>query len=531
MEDSKPGPIIMNIQNLKKNFVIPLKNSKSEYNVNIELNNNILSLSIREIEALTASYKKSYTLEDIKKISKVFSFHQDLSDIYEYLTGMLESKIMILNYEENSKNMYFSFYFEIPGTKKKEEIKLFLEKLVLNQDKNEFIEKELIILKNEINLLKKENINLKNKIENDDIKINLEEIINILIEEKLKEKETKENETKNKDKNSNIDENKNIKKENDLKSVNKLLNSLDQEHNEQFRMIKSQINDIYKKIYEMKNIDLINLANKLTDEIKSLKTNANKINNMIHEENQKLNQKINELYQNMNIYDNKIIEIKKNATDDIKTLQTIINEVNDTIQEKIQSFRLMVNDLNNITNPLGIENWQNQVKKENYISKFIRMFRNSSTEYQNKNIQLKLLYDADRDGRDFKSCHIKCDNIPNTFSIITTTKGIKFGFFRSISIKGNGKWLPDNKSFFYSFDKNKIYKIKNGKNAVKFDDNFFINTINFSLSGNILSDKYYCPNKESMVLNFEGFTEEYELNCGEKEFYIKKFKVYQLEIL
>ena len=110
-----------------------------------------------------------------------------------------------------------------------------------------------------------------------------------------------------------------------------------------------------------------------------------------------------------------------------------------------------------------------------------------------------------------------------------TTKGNKFGFFRSIAINGNGDYLPDNKAFFISFDKNKIYKIKKDKNAVKFDNNTYINTANFNLIGNILSDKYTCPDKDSLNLNFEGFTEEYELTCGEKEFYVKKFEVYQLE--
>ncbi len=126
-------------------------------------------------------------------------------------------------------------------------------------------------------------------------------------------------------------------------------------------------------------------------------------------------------------------------------------------------------------------------------------------------------------------CHSKCNNVPNTLSLVTTTKGKKFGFFRSIAINGNGLWQKDNKAFFISLDKEKIYKIKSDKTAVKFDDTFFINTPDFSLSGNILSDKFICVDKNNMNNNFDGFTEEYELTCGEKDFYIKKFEVYQLE--
>ena len=225
--------------------------------------------------------------------------------------------------------------------------------------------------------------------------------------------------------------------------------------------------------------------------------------------------------------ENEIENIKRIQQENMASFQTIIN----SNQEEIESLRLMVNESNNLYNSyrgVGGTNAQKN-KKENDISKFIQLFKNNIDEYKNKNIQLKLIYDAGRDGRTVENCHSKCNNIQNTFSLVTTTKGNKFGFFRSIAINGNGDYLPDNKAFFISFDKNKIYKIKKDKNAVKFDNNTYINTANFNLIGNILSDKYTCPDKDSLNLNFEGFTEEYELTCGEKEFYVKKFEVYQLE--
>ena len=47
--------------------------------------------------------------------------------------------------------------------------------------------------------------------------------------------------------------------------------------------------------------------------------------------------------------------------------------------------------------------------------------------------------------------------------------------------------------------------------------------------GNILEDKYSCHKQNEMNYFFNGFTEDYELNCGEKYFYVENFKVYQLE--
>ena len=532
MEDSNPGPAITptpNLINLKEEFMILQQNDKSENNLVIELNNNILTLSLKEADELSSTYKKSYTLEEIKKISNIFSFHQELSEIYQYLTGMLEEKTLLLKLEENSKKKYLSFFFEIPGTKKKEEVKLFLEKSQLNmEEENNLIKKELINIKKEIKMLKEENHNLKAKLENKvdtnnnkDINNNLEEIINILIEEKLKEKNLSTNLNNNKENNDN-----NKKLENEILNINKLISIFDKDHQEQFKNIKAQISELNKKIYELQSNDLNNLKTSLTEEIQSLNTFVNEIHNMAQDENQKYYKKINEISCKITLYENQISDIKISQQNEIQSLQTIFNEFNNNNQEEIQNLRFMVEELNNSISFRALDG-----DKENNISKFINKIKNSSTEYKNKNIQIKLLYDAGRDGRDCNICHSKCNNIPNTFSLITTTKGVKFGFFRSISINGNGNWLPDNKAFFYSFNKNKIYKIKTDKNAIKFDDNYFINTINFSLNGNILNDKFNCPDKNSMNLNFDGFTEEYELNCGEKDFYIKKFEVYQLEFL
>ena len=327
MEDSKPGLAVMqtpNIISLKKEFMILQQNDKSENKLVIELNDGLLNLTLKKADGLFSSYKKSYTLEEIKKISNIFSFHQDLSDVYEYLTGMLEEKTLLLKFEENSKKMYLSFFFEIPGTKKKEEVKLFLDKCQLNMDEeNILIKKELINIKKEIKILKEENNNLKSKLENKiqnnnkDIKDNLEEIINILIEEKLKEKNISGNSNDGKDNNGKL--------ENEIQNINELISILNKDHQEHFKNIKEQISEANKKIYEIQSKDLLNLKTSLTDEIQTLNTFVNEIHNMAQDENIKLYKRINEINSKITLYENKLSDIKKSQQDEIQSLQTIFN--------------------------------------------------------------------------------------------------------------------------------------------------------------------------------------------------------------
>ena len=116
---NEPNMPIPDLVDCNIEFVIPLSNNNSKYILNIELKNNKLNLYLKNIEEIVFSHKKSYSLEEIKQISNIFSFHKDLKDIYEYLVEMLNNKLLLLNLDNNSNNMYLSYTFEIPGTKKK----------------------------------------------------------------------------------------------------------------------------------------------------------------------------------------------------------------------------------------------------------------------------------------------------------------------------------------------------------------------------------------------------------------------------
>ena len=85
-------------------------------------------------------------------------------------------------------------------------------------------------------------------------------------------------------------------------------------------------------------------------------------------------------------------------------------------------------------------------------------------EYKEKLIKFKLIYDAIKDGQNVENFHSKCNNCPNTLTLIETNNIRIFGLFKSIDEINIGPftknpWHSDNRAFFISLDKEKIYKI------------------------------------------------------------------------
>ena len=522
----KYGPYIVNapeINKEKKTYNIRINESKKEYILDIRLNNN-LDFSLKENIDIEIKYAKSYSYEDFKNLSRVFAIYEDLNGIYKYLIDMLDKKKIILQKELFTNKMYLSFSFKIPGVEKPEEIKIFLDNISQNKNKDEeivTIKEELIQLKKEIKELKEENTFLKSKIEkkeeNNDSKENLEEIINLLIEEKLNEKL------------KNINQNQN--QNNELQNVNELINIISQDHQDEIKQIKKDIDGLNKKINDIKEKNRENgkdNSKESSEEIENLHTIINEIHKMDEEENQKLYKRINDLSFKINSYETIIQDTKRLQKEEIESLRTIVNQCNTNNQEEIESLRMIVNEIIN-NKDIKLKIGDILIDKKNYLSKFINIIKKDIDAYKNKDINGKLLYTTSWDGGNCQNCHLKCNNIPNTLSLITTTKGIKFGFFRNIPINGNGPWLKDNNSFFISFDKGKIYQVKKDKCVVKFDNNSFLNIIDLNLTGNILNSRHSCPSLDDLSLDFQGFTQEFELNCGEKEFYIKKFEIFYIE--
>ena len=85
----------------------------------------------------------------------------------------------------------------------------------------------------------------------------------------------------------------------------------------------------------------------------------------------------------------------------------------------------------------------------------------------NKEIKdMKKIYQATIDGTNAIDFHSKCDNIPNTLTIIKSKGNRRFGGFTTQTWDTSGKYKDDKNAFLFSLDKQKIYKYKNDGCAI-----------------------------------------------------------------
>ena len=299
-------------------------------------------------------------------------------------------------------------------------------------------------------------------------------------------------------------------KENIKLNIQKIFTKIRTTLNEREDQLLLEVDNKFNKIFF--NEEFIKKSEKLPNKVKTSLENGKLTENEWKEDNNNLNCCINNC---INI-ENNLIEIKQ--------VKENINKCN-SIKVEIKFFPESENNLDICNKILKF----GKVACSD-IEFAIIIMKSQMNEYKEKDIKYKLIYDANKDGQNYANCHSKCNNVSNTLSLVETNNLRKFGLFRSISINGQGPWRSDSKAFFISLDKEKIYRMKNG-DYIAFDDDCFIQTYGFALTGNILSEKYSSKDKDNMNSYFEGFTEDYELTCGDRDFTVKKFEVFQLEII
>ena len=151
---------------------------------------------------------------------------------------------------------------------------------------------------------------------------------------------------------------------------------------------------------------------------------------------------------------------------------------------------------------------------------------------KNKKIKYKLLYRGTRDGMNASSFHQKCNSIPQTVSIVQTTKGYKFGGYAEKTWENhNGIWIKDDKSFVFSIDHMKIYNHAQGTDAI-LHNNDFGPTFHccIYLRKDFSNNQNYTCDKNTANQCFSGFNRDYELNDGEQYFSLTEIEVFQVEL-
>ena len=228
---------------------ITIEQDKKTYILNIDVNEDILTLSIKDKDYfLLDNYSRNMNLKEIKELNKVFNSLNSLNDFYVYLKVLSnEDKISIKNINNDSISMIFHI---------ENQLNLQDVEIVLNQTQIDIklhlkeIYNELINIKDkikEIDKIKEENINLNN--ENNDLKRKIDDNINLINQVK----------NENKDLRKKIEE---LKKEIDNLKVNLIV--------EQFENLISKI--INKEVYgEYKLKALEKISQKLiTNNVSSL---------------------------------------------------------------------------------------------------------------------------------------------------------------------------------------------------------------------------------------------------------------------
>ena len=144
-----------------------------------------------------------------------------------------------------------------------------------------------------------------------------------------------------------------------------------------------------------------------------------------------------------------------------------------------------------------------------------------------KNIEYNLIYRASEHGDSAKIFHEKCKE-ENNLILIKIKDDIKFGGYTKENWDGENIYKKDNDAFCFCLNKNKIYEVEKGKNAILCNNNMgpcygdkFI-----QIFDHFLDKGGKCYQKENC--EFTGIEDDFEITNGIEEFTIEEIEVYKL---
>ena len=164
----------------------------------------------------------------------------------------------------------------------------------------------------------------------------------------------------------------------------------------------------------------------------------------------------------------------------------------------------------------------------------IELIKTGIKNYDNsKKIKLSLLFRASRDGDTIKAFHDRVDGISPTISLIETKTNYIFGGFTDHAWDSKSGCVNTNNTFMFSFNKKKIYIGKNGGHICCGNDcgPFFCG------GSGVCGDNYFKTNNsyewelKTNMGYFDGFTEEFELVGGVKNFMVNEVEVFKVEYI
>ena len=200
---------------------------------------------------------------------------------------------------------------------------------------------------------------------------------------------------------------------------------------------------------------------------------------------------------------------------------------------------------------INIEKWKNEITenkttniiKENIIidSKiitqkeqinFIEKSILRSEMLKDKKITFNLIYQASRDGDSKQNFYDKCNGIAHVLLILRTDKSFIFGGYTDLAFifhSFGSTVYQDNNAFVFSMDKQKIYPVKTGGDAIRCCNcccpQFYQNTIWLNKDFLKNNNSWTCTANEGSYI---GFNSDYELNDGISSFKVSELEVFQI---
>lgn len=140
----------------------------------------------------------------------------------------------------------------------------------------------------------------------------------------------------------------------------------------------------------------------------------------------------------------------------------------------------------------------------------------------------RLLFRSSRDGDSANKFHTICDNHSKLIILVETKQGLRFGGYTSSKFKGTAHMKKDNNAFLFSLDKKKVYNIIPEEYAIYCYPNSGPSFSNGSLH---IPDFFFeKPGRTGPVGGPFQFEKDYELNNGEKNFFVQKLEIFQVKI-
>jgi len=163
-------------------------------------------------------------------------------------------------------------------------------------------------------------------------------------------------------------------------------------------------------------------------------------------------------------------ELKNNIENLKNDVQYLKNE-NINLKEEIKEIKKILEPINQkFKDNININKYSFNINSVIMNNNEFDMIHLAIKSRLNKEVkELKKLYQASIDGDSSTNFHSRCDNIPNTLTIIKSAGNRRFGGFTTQvwDSPENFTYKDDKNAFLFSLDKQKIYPYNNDGNAIE----------------------------------------------------------------